>query len=462
MKKIISVALAGAVMLSAIPAMADDINITIDGEEFVPRNALGEIVEPFIENGSTFLPVRAMGEAVGKTVKFDAENYAVYIGEEPSEEDKEREPVLLIEDTVIYADEVEDSSMVYDLVNMEKVVKLAESKFPGEEILAYYNEIIEWVDERALAGYESYYYYCACSIMLNLGAPEGCADREKYVTAQHILVKDEETALKVIDALNDGAAFEDMIDEYNLDPGQERGSSYTFTYGEMVEEFEKAAFALEVDKYTKEPVATAYGYHIILRLPLDEFAADSAYYQTYILPAEIENTECKVVKIGEAGDYGKINSVVYTGDMLKKVYELFMGESSSFMPSDAFYYAGTMTMVNNLAREKGIVEEEYAEEFDLDYEMGLFMQLYEAMFDGTVTFSELEVVSCYETMEIEVFKKMKVFVDGKLIVPCDVNNSYVEPKNIDGTVYVPVRAIVEALSMNADWDNDTRTVVITK
>ena len=47
-------------------------------------------------------------------------------------------------------------------------------------------------------------------------------------------------------------------------------------------------------------------------------------------------------------------------------------------------------------------------------------------------------------------------------MPCDVKGNYVEPKNVDGTVYVPVRAIVEALGMKADWDNDTRTVVITK
>ena len=33
----------------------------------------------------------------------------------------------------------------------------------------------------------------------------------------------------------------------------------------MVKEFEDAAYALKVDEYTKEPVKTTYGYHIILK-----------------------------------------------------------------------------------------------------------------------------------------------------------------------------------------------------
>lgn len=462
MKRIISSLLAGCIILSAFPCFASDINITIDNEEFIPKNALGEVVEPFIEQGSTYLPVRAMGEAVGKSVKFDAENYAVYIGEEPKEEDKAREPLMLLEDVIVYKDETEDSEILYELVNMAKIIKLAESKFTEEEITESYNEIISWLGEAQLEGYESYYYYGACSQLLNLDIPKGCADDSKYVTVQHILTEDEETAIKVIDLLNIGTEIGDLIEEYNIDPGQKKDSSYTFTYGEMVEEFEEAAFELGVDEYTSVPVVSDYGYHVILRLPLDEYVADAHYYQTNILPAEIENTECKIINLEGVGDYGKINSVVYTGEMLKKVNKLFTGDDTMFIYSDAFEYASLIAVVNNLARESGIVDESGVEKFDLDYEMALFMELYEAMFDGKLTFSEEEFNRVYEETEIEVFKKLKVFVDGKLIVPCDVNNNYVAPKNVEGTVYVPVRAIVEALGMNADWDNETRTVVITK
>jgi parvulin-like peptidyl-prolyl isomerase len=44
---------------------------------------------------------------------------------------------------------------------------------------------------------------------------------------------------------------------------------YVFTYDEMVEEFEDAAFDLEINGIS-EPVETTYGYHIILRLDIDE------------------------------------------------------------------------------------------------------------------------------------------------------------------------------------------------
>ena len=33
----------------------------------------------------------------------------------------------------------------------------------------------------------------------------------------------------------------------------------------MVSEFEDAAYKLKVNEYTKEPVKTTYGYHIILK-----------------------------------------------------------------------------------------------------------------------------------------------------------------------------------------------------
>lgn len=460
MKKIISAALAGCMLLGAIPAVAADINIKIDNEEFIPKNALGEVVMPFIENGSTYLPVRAMGEAVGKAVAFDTENYAVYIGEEPLDSEKTREPVMMVDGEVIYKDELEDFS-AYDFITMVKVIKLAESKFTEEEINKAYEEVVSWFNDEQAAEYADYYYYTACSELLENTVPVGCADYEKYVTAQHILVSDEETALEIIDELHGGALFEDLIEEYNLDPGQAKDSSYTFTYGEMVEEFEKAAFALEVEKYTEEPVKSDFGYHVIKRLPLDEAYADAHYYQNFYLPLEIESTECDVINLEGYGDYGKINGVTYNAEMLKKVNKLFTGDDTYVLYSEAFEYASVVAMINRLARNIGLVEDN-SKEFNLDYELMLFASLYEAMFDGNVIGDDSDAEKAFGETEIEVFRKLKVYVDGKLVVPCDVNGNYVEPKNVDGTTYVPVRAIVEALSMKADWDNDTRTVVITK
>ena len=58
-----------------------DIKIYVDGEIIIPTDASGKIVEPFIYEGTTYLPVRAVSEALGKTVKWDSITNSVYIGE---------------------------------------------------------------------------------------------------------------------------------------------------------------------------------------------------------------------------------------------------------------------------------------------------------------------------------------------------------------------------------------------
>ncbi len=57
-----------------------NIKIFIDGAEIVPKGSDGSVVEPFIMNGATYLPVRAISEALGKDVAWDGKTYSVYIG----------------------------------------------------------------------------------------------------------------------------------------------------------------------------------------------------------------------------------------------------------------------------------------------------------------------------------------------------------------------------------------------
>lgn len=63
--------------------------------------------------------------------------------------------------------------------------------------------------------------------------------------------------------------FRELKEEYCEDTGKTAfPDGYVFLPGEMVEEFENAALALE-EYAVSEPVESPYGYHIILRLPLD-------------------------------------------------------------------------------------------------------------------------------------------------------------------------------------------------
>ena len=85
------------------------------------------------------------------------------------------------------------------------------------------------------------------------------------VKARHILVKTKEEALEIIKQLDGGAKFEDLANQHTTDPsGKTSGGDLGyFGPGQMVPEFEKAAFALEIGAYTKEPVESQFGWHII-------------------------------------------------------------------------------------------------------------------------------------------------------------------------------------------------------
>lgn len=61
----------------------DNIKICIDGTFIEPKDANGNTVEPFIINGTTYLPVRAVGNAFGKNVEWDGNTNTVYLGAKP-------------------------------------------------------------------------------------------------------------------------------------------------------------------------------------------------------------------------------------------------------------------------------------------------------------------------------------------------------------------------------------------
>lgn len=88
----------------------------------------------------------------------------------------------------------------------------------------------------------------------------------KEVDARHILLKTEEEAKAVIAELDAGKDFAELAKTKSTGPsGKNGGTLGFFGKGQMVPEFEEAAFALEKGAYTKTPVKTQFGYHIILK-----------------------------------------------------------------------------------------------------------------------------------------------------------------------------------------------------
>jgi len=88
---------------------------------------------------------------------------------------------------------------------------------------------------------------------------------DEQINVSHILVNTSEEAEEIIKELDAGKDFAELAKEKSIGPSAPNGGNLgVFSKGQMVPEFEDAAFALEeMGDYTREPVKTQYGYHII-------------------------------------------------------------------------------------------------------------------------------------------------------------------------------------------------------
>ena len=88
--------------------------------------------------------------------------------------------------------------------------------------------------------------------------------KQEEVHARHILVKTEDEAKAIIKELDAGKDFATLAKEKSTDPNKADGGDLGyFAHGRMVKEFEDAAFALPVGTYTKAPVKSDFGWHVI-------------------------------------------------------------------------------------------------------------------------------------------------------------------------------------------------------
>lgn len=84
------------------------------------------------------------------------------------------------------------------------------------------------------------------------------------IKASHILVKTEEEAINLKERILAGEAFETIAAENSACPSSRNGGDLGFFgRGQMVKEFENAAFDLNVGEIS-DPVRTNFGWHLIL------------------------------------------------------------------------------------------------------------------------------------------------------------------------------------------------------
>lgn len=103
----------------------------------------------------------------------------------------------------------------------------------------------------------------ASHILITPDVTDDMSDEEQEKAEEEALNK----AKDIIKKLNDGADFSELAKEYSDDEAtaENGGELGKFNKGDMVESFENAAYALKVNEYSKEPVESEYGYHIILK-----------------------------------------------------------------------------------------------------------------------------------------------------------------------------------------------------
>jgi peptidyl-prolyl cis-trans isomerase C len=135
---------------------------------------------------------------------------------------------------------------------------------------------------------------------------------KQEVRARHILVKTEDEAKAVVAELDKGADFAKLADEKSIEQGKNGGELGWFDKSKMVPEFSEAAFKLKKGEYSKTPVKSQFGWHVILvediRTPSLEDSADE-------LRKEL-GSKAVEEKIGELKGKAKIERFALDGSAL--------------------------------------------------------------------------------------------------------------------------------------------------
>lgn len=103
------------------------------------------------------------------------------------------------------------------------------------------------------------------NILIPFTSEKGWAKMEEItkVKASHILVSSESEAKALKSEIDEGASFEELAKKYSKCPsGKNGGDLGYFRRGQMVKEFENAAFDTEINKIS-DPIKTQFGYHLI-------------------------------------------------------------------------------------------------------------------------------------------------------------------------------------------------------
>jgi len=161
--------------------------------------------------------------------------------------------------------------------------------------------------------------------------------------AKHILIlfdeekrTDEETkalAEDILRQLGEGADFDELMLQYTEDPGIEAyPNGYTFSEGEMVDEFYQATKELEIGEYSGlvEANYNYHGYHIIMRIEPDHDQALARLIET------LYNTDIDTrVKEADVSRNKYFDQMTYSEFGISRDYPLTASSSDAGSDGDA-------------------------------------------------------------------------------------------------------------------------------
>ena len=184
------------------------------------------------------------------------------------------------------------------------------SSLSDKEIQDYYDENI-------------YGDVSASHILIAVDAKKDATDEEKQEAEKKALEK----AQKLIKKLDDGEDFKELAKKNSDDESTaiNGGDLGYFSLDDMTEEFSNAVKDLKVDEYTKDPIKTEYGYHIILKTgekDKPKLKEVKEKIQETLRDKKLEDDSALYYKALK--EIREKNKIKWNDDKLKKAYNKYM------------------------------------------------------------------------------------------------------------------------------------------
>ena len=232
---LVAVIVLGIMMAQQSPQQSSQVVATVNGEEIMQD----ELFETLYAQGGK----DALDQLITRRLILQESEEA---GITVSEEDLDAEIDSIILESFQGSEEAFQSALEYYGISEESFREDARLNMLVRQIAL---EQINPTDEDVRAYFEENRYLF---------------DQAEEVEARHILVESEELVNEIAAMLAGGDDFAALAAVHSLDQSNKDSGGYLgfFSRGMMVEEFEEAAFALEVGEIS-EPVQTSFGFHLI-------------------------------------------------------------------------------------------------------------------------------------------------------------------------------------------------------